>query len=68
MGQSTRGIGKMICSMEMGWKHGLMDRGIRGIIKRGRNMGRGCMFGVMDLNMKESGLIIKLMEKEYIHG
>lgn len=51
--------GKMIYNMEKGWKLGLMDPGIRAIIRKERNMERVLIYGVMVLNTLESGLIIK---------
>lgn len=55
MGLSMRGIGRMICNMDMEWRLGLMDRAMKDSIKRGRSMGRGVMCGVMAQDIQETG-------------
>jgi len=60
--------GKMTCNMEMELRLGQMDQDMKVIIKKEKNMEREYMCGVMDHNTLGSGLIIRLMVMEYIHG
>lgn len=47
----TKGIGKMIFSMDMELKHGQMVRSTRATTKMERSTEREHMLGTMDLNM-----------------
>jgi len=51
--------GKMIYSMDMARKHGLMDQFMKVSIIAARSMGMVLIIGMTDLHMKETGMKIK---------
>jgi hypothetical protein len=63
-----KGTGKMICRMDRELRLGLMDLDMRVFIKMGRNMEWVDTPGVMALDMRESGSIIRSTGTEYIPG
>ena len=61
MGLSMREYGKMICSMVMVRRNGLMGLVTRASISRARNAARASIFGPMVVGMRETGWIIRLL-------
>ena len=56
-----KGIGLKISSIIMEMKVGLMEADMKGIMIWGRNMGKVCLFGLMNLLMRVSFLITMLL-------
>jgi hypothetical protein len=54
-----KAIGKMIFSMALEKKSGLITQGMRANILKGRNMEEEPMCGLMGANMKEIGMKIE---------
>ena len=68
MVQDMRVIGKTIYSMVMERKLGLMGQFMKGNITRVKSMDMAYTAGMMDPDMKETGMRIKLEVSEFIHG
>ena len=58
----------MICKMAKERKRGLMSHILKDHIRTGKKTGMGNINGQMDVNIKEIGRIINLMEREYTNG
>jgi hypothetical protein len=68
MGPSMKGPGRMICSMDMGVRHGRIIASTSAILVEGKSRARDVMSGWMGVSMKANGMITKLVERASISG
>ena len=60
--------GKMIFKMDMVLKYGSMVLSMKAIIIKVRKTDKGLMFGLINLNILDNGLIIKYTDMVFILG
>ena len=66
--QSMQDIGKMICSMELGWNSMLTGIDIKECLSRVGEMDRAYTLLQMELYIMANGQMVKLKDREVVNG